>query len=177
MANESARRLRKRMTPQEVKLWMHLRELKGLGHHFRRQSPIPPYIVDFECRRARLIVEVDGGQHAASQQRSDAARDRFLTSSGYRVLRFWNHQIDRELEGVVTTILAVLDKPRPTWLAPNKVRREPPSPRGEGLRASRSTVPLDDGTRDALREGLAQAERGEFVSDDVVAKSDKRHGI
>jgi len=51
------------MTPQEVKLWVRLRQLRELGFHFCRQSPIPPYIVDFECRRWRLIVEVDGGQH------------------------------------------------------------------------------------------------------------------
>src|SRR5207248_10018111 len=56
MANEIARKLRKTMTPQEVKLWVKLRELRALGHHFRRQSPMLNYIVDFECRRSRVIV-------------------------------------------------------------------------------------------------------------------------
>ena len=63
MANENARALRKRLTPQEVKLWLRLRELKALGFHFRRQAPIGRYIVDFVSFRSRLIVEADGGQH------------------------------------------------------------------------------------------------------------------
>jgi very-short-patch-repair endonuclease len=131
MANETARSLRKKMTRQEVKLWVHMRELKKLGHHFRRQAPIPPYIVDFECRRSKLVVEVDGSQHAASKfLRRDVARDRYLEDRGYRVLRFWNNQIDRELEGVMTAILDALEPPHPTRLAPK--RREPPSPQGEG---------------------------------------------
>jgi len=58
MANERARELSKTMTRQEVKLWVRLRELRALGFHFRRQSPITRYIVDFECRRTRLVVEI-----------------------------------------------------------------------------------------------------------------------
>jgi very-short-patch-repair endonuclease len=131
MANENARSLRKTMTRQEVKLWQNLRQLRELGHHFRRQSPIMPYIVDFECRRSKLVVELDGSQHASSTLlHRDAARDRHLQDRGYRVLRFWNNQIDRELEGVMTTILQALEPLRPTRLAPKW--REPPSPHGEG---------------------------------------------
>ena len=63
MANEKARALRKRLTPQEVKLWVKLRELKTFGFHFRRQVPIGPYIVDFATLSARVVVEIDGGQH------------------------------------------------------------------------------------------------------------------
>jgi very-short-patch-repair endonuclease len=59
MANEIARKLRKSMTRQEVKLWVKLRELRAIGHHFRRQSPLANYIVDFECRQSRLVIEVD----------------------------------------------------------------------------------------------------------------------
>jgi very-short-patch-repair endonuclease len=131
MASETAWSLRKKMTRQEVKLWVHLRDLKRLGHHFRRQSPIPPYIVDFECRRSKLIIEIDGGQHSfAKEARRDAARDQNLQRAGYRVLRFWNNQVDREFDGVMETILDALDKhPR---LAPRQARREPPSPKGEG---------------------------------------------
>ena len=133
MASETARSLRKRMTRQEVKLWMHLRELRRLGYHFRRQSPLSPYVVDFECRRARLIVEVDGGQHSiVTHLRRDAVRDRHLQNSGYRVLRFWNNQVDRELEGIMTIIPEALEERHPTRLTPDKVRREPPSPDGEG---------------------------------------------
>jgi very-short-patch-repair endonuclease len=118
------------MTRQEVKLWVHLRELRRLGHHFRRQSPIPPYIVDFECRRSKLIIEVDGGQHALDNDvQSDAVRDRNLQNAGYRVLRFWNNQVDHEFDGVMEAILNALAE-HPTRLAP--FRGEPPSPKGEG---------------------------------------------
>jgi very-short-patch-repair endonuclease len=65
--NEIARALRKRLTPQEVKLWVRLRELKRLAHHFRRQAPVGPYVVDFICFRAQLVVEADGGQHGMSE--------------------------------------------------------------------------------------------------------------
>jgi very-short-patch-repair endonuclease len=110
MANERARHLRKRLTPQEVKLWVRLRELRALGFHFRRQSPLGSYIVDFECRKARLVVEVDGGQHNLdSGLRADAKRDTDLQHDGYRVLRFWNHDVDRNLDGVVSKILDVLN--------------------------------------------------------------------
>ena len=129
MASEPARALRKRMTPQEVKLWVRLRELRALGFHFRRQSPILSHVVDFECRRWKLVVEVDGGQHGANEGlRRDSLRDGELQTAGYRVLRFWNNQIDRELEGVLEIILGVLSERIPTRLAPNRVRREPPSP-------------------------------------------------
>ena len=132
MAYQAARFLRKKMTRQEVKLWVHLRGLKRHGHHFRRQSPIPPYIVDFECRRSKLVVEIDGGQHSfAKEARLDATRDQNLERAGYRVLRFWNNQVDREFYGVMETILKVLDK-HPTRLAPRQTRREPPSPEKEG---------------------------------------------
>ncbi|HEX5931885.1 MAG TPA: DUF559 domain-containing protein [Methyloceanibacter sp.] len=119
------------MTPQEVRLWVRLRSLRVLGHHFRRQSPITPYVVDFECRRSRLIIEVDGGQHACDgDQRRDVARDHHLQKSGYQVLRFWNNQIDREIDGVLEMILLALEPPPPHPASPK--RRKPPSPRGEG---------------------------------------------
>jgi very-short-patch-repair endonuclease len=116
------------MTSQEVKLWVKLRQLRELGFHFRRQSPVLTYIADFECRREELIVEVDGGQHGFDANiENDGERDRILEGAGYRVLRFWNSQIDRELEGVIETILAALAKRSP----PGSLR-SPPSPRGEG---------------------------------------------
>ena len=131
MADERARILRKTMTPQEVKLWVQLRALRALGYHFRKQSPVPPYVVDFECRRSRLIVEVDGGQHASGRSlRHDKARDRFLQDTGYRVVRFWNNQIDREMDGVLQALLDALSAgPHPTRRAPWGT---PPSPEGEG---------------------------------------------
>jgi very-short-patch-repair endonuclease len=93
------------MTEAEHRLWRHLR-LRSLGAHFRRQVPIGAYIVDFACLRRRLIVEVDGGQHL--QSREDEMRDDWLRGQGYRILRFWNHEIIENVEGVLETILAEL---------------------------------------------------------------------
>src|SRR5437660_2879790 len=102
MANDIARKLRKSMTRQEVKLWVKLRGLRAIGHHFRHQSSIATYIVDFECRRARLVIEVDGHQQGSDDyRRRDDLRDETLRGLGYRVLRFGNHEVDREFEGVL----------------------------------------------------------------------------
>jgi very-short-patch-repair endonuclease len=109
LANENARALRKRLTSQEVKLWVKLRELKGLGFHFRRQSPIGRHIVDFVSFRSRLVIEADGGQHGMPEGvQADQARDAFLQSQGFRVLRFWNCEIDDNLAGVMESILSSL---------------------------------------------------------------------
>jgi very-short-patch-repair endonuclease len=114
LANENARALRKRLTPQEVKLWVKLRELKLLGFHFRRQAPIGRYIVDFASFRSRLVIEADGGQHGVpADARSDQVRDAFLQSQGFRVLRFWNSDIDANLAGVIDSILSALRDPPP----------------------------------------------------------------
>jgi very-short-patch-repair endonuclease len=115
LANEKARALRKRLTSQEVKLWVKLRELKALGFHFRRQAPIGRYIVDFASLSARMVVEVDGGQHGMEAGiRSDRERDAFLRSRGFSVLRFWNSDVDHNLDGVMETILSALNTPTPT---------------------------------------------------------------
>src|SRR5215472_7005076 len=109
MANDLARDLRKTMTRQEVKLWVRLRELRSLGFHFRRQSPLAGYIIDFECRRARVVVEVDGNQHGFNEHRlRDQARDLSLNALGYRVLRFANQDVDRNMDGVLETIHTAL---------------------------------------------------------------------
>jgi very-short-patch-repair endonuclease len=113
MANTIARMLRKRMTRPEVILWGRLRGMREQGFHFRRQSPIANYIVDFECRRRRLIVEIDGMQHGFDGHRErDAARDRMLNELGYRVLRFGNPEIDQNMEGVLeaTRLTLVADR-------------------------------------------------------------------
>ena len=109
VANENARALRKRLTPQEVKLWVKPRELKPLGFHFRRQAPIGPYIVDFVSFRSQLVIEADGGQHGTHEgTQSDQVRDAFLQSHGFRILRFWNSDIDANLAGVMESILSAL---------------------------------------------------------------------
>ncbi|MBQ8103539.1 MAG: endonuclease domain-containing protein [Afipia sp.] len=115
MANETARQLRKRLTPQEVRLWAKLRVLKQLGFHFRRQVPIGAYIVDFACFNERIAIEVDGGQHGfVKNAERDRDRDAFLASQGFRILRFWNSDIDQNLDGVMERILTALQTPTPT---------------------------------------------------------------
>jgi len=105
MANEIARNLRKRMTRQEVKLWVHLRGWRERGFHFRRQAPRDGFILDFVCLKQRLIIEVDGGQHNFhAHARRDAQRDHHFTQQGFKVLRFWNNDIDQNLEGVLMMI-------------------------------------------------------------------------
>ncbi len=107
MANAQARALRKAMTPQEVKLWARLRQLRPQGLHFRRQAPLEGYILDFVCFKHRLIVEVDGSQHGEDKGLAhDARRDAFFAARGFRTLRFWNHGIDADLPAVVETIFA-----------------------------------------------------------------------
>ena len=112
MANAFARQLRKNLTPREAKLWVKLRALKPLGFHFRRQVPIRHIIVDFASFRDKLVIEVDGGQHNFDEAaRRDELRDAFLLGEGFRVLRFWNHEVDRELDGVMDVIVGALGGP------------------------------------------------------------------
>jgi very-short-patch-repair endonuclease len=110
MANEFARALRKRMTPEETKLWAHLREWrKTRRYHFRRQVPLGGYIVDFACLTRRLVLEIDAAQHTTPGHRArDAVRDATLSAMGFRVLRFDNGEMRENFEGVVETVLAVL---------------------------------------------------------------------
>ena len=115
------------MTRPEVKLWVRLRELRALGLHFRRQSPVSGFIVDFECRRARLVVEIDGGQHAAEAHVArDFLRDERLKLAGYLVLRFWNHEVDRELEAVLDTIVRATNRSPTRPLPPSRGSGHPP---------------------------------------------------
>ncbi|MDH2382179.1 endonuclease domain-containing protein [Bradyrhizobium sp. CER78] len=114
-ANESnikrARDLRSASTDAEGTLWYRLRARRLNGYKFVRQEPIGPYTVDFICREHRLVIEVDGGQHADSQ--NDALRDKWLVDHKYRVLRFWNNEISGNLAGVLETILTALAEAPP----------------------------------------------------------------
>jgi very-short-patch-repair endonuclease len=103
---ERARRLRSDATDAERALWRRLRSRSLDGHKFVRQEPVGPYTVDFICREARLVIEVDGGQHA--DNRHDVVRDQWLTSHNYRVLRFWNNDVLGNVAGVLETIATAL---------------------------------------------------------------------
>ncbi|HEY0300299.1 MAG TPA: DUF559 domain-containing protein [Rhizomicrobium sp.] len=97
-----ARTFRRAMTKHEVKLWVQLRDGQLGGLSFRRQHPVGPYYLDFYCARKKLAVELDGGQHATAEaQEYDAARTRYLSRKGIRVLRFWNADLDGDGLGAV----------------------------------------------------------------------------
>jgi very-short-patch-repair endonuclease len=106
-----ARRLRAEPTDAECLLWWALRDRQCHGHRFRRQHPIGPYIADFVCIEAMLVIEVDGGQHA--DRDSDKVRDAYLRGHGWRVLRFWNHEVLGNRDGVLAVIVAELEQPPP----------------------------------------------------------------
>ena len=104
---ERARRLRKDMTRAESLLWRALRGHRLAGWHIRRQAPCGPYIADFLCVKARLVIEVDGATHSRPYEvRRDARRDAWFAANGYRVLRLLNADIYENFEGAIETILA-----------------------------------------------------------------------
>lgn len=105
---QKARELRKALTPAERKLWAVLRGDK-LGANFRRQHAIGPYIADFCCIKGKLIIELDGSQHL-EQAEYDDERTKFLEAQGYRVIRFWNSEVMKDLDGVIQAILLELEK-------------------------------------------------------------------
>jgi very-short-patch-repair endonuclease len=98
-----ARKLRKRSTLTECHLWRHIKNRQIDGFKFRRQQPMGRYIVDFINFEKKLIIEVDGGQHAVNAS-YDKERDRWLRSEGYEILRFWDNEVFDNLEGVLTRI-------------------------------------------------------------------------
>lgn len=109
LIRERARELRRAQTANEMLLWRQLRNRRFAGEKFRRQHPIEPYIVDFVCLSRRLIVELDGGQHAERRNAYDLKRDDYLRSRGFRILRFWNNEVFDNLEGVLDRIQRELE--------------------------------------------------------------------
>jgi very-short-patch-repair endonuclease len=103
-----SRELRQNATEAERKLWGALRSRQVRGVRFNRQFPVGQFICDFASREKRLVVELDGGAHALTQQ-YDARRTQFLESEGYQVIRFWNNEVMDNLEGVITRIEEMLD--------------------------------------------------------------------
>jgi len=135
---DRARELRRDMTDAERRLWRCLRLRQLDGFRFRRQVPVGPYIADFACLEASLLVEVDGGQHDGSE--GDPVRDAFLRRHGFRVLRFWNNEVLADPEGVCEVILHRLAEGPPPRPSPaggggsEKQRLPAPSPAcGGGL--------------------------------------------
>lgn len=105
-----SRNLRKNMTTQEIKLWQKIRKRQFYGFKFLRQYTFDKYIVDFICREKKIIIEIDGGQHNEFQNSEyDKSRTIFLNSLGYTVIRFWNNEIDENIEGVWDRIKEVFE--------------------------------------------------------------------
>ena len=104
----NVRRLRSEQTDAESVLWRHLRNRQLLGFKFRRQHAITPYVVDFYCHEASLVIELDGGHHA-KMMNQDMVRKNYLESKGLLVLRFWNNEVLQETEAVLQKILQILE--------------------------------------------------------------------
>ena len=127
-----------------MRLWYLLRRKQIKGWHFRRQHPIPPYVVDFACLAAKLVVEADGGQH--DPKGADRQRDALIRARGWRILRFWNDEIMQNPEHVIERILAAL-----TPSLPSPAARE----RGAHVESSADS-PLS-------RDGGGELERGVWL--------------
>jgi lysyl-tRNA synthetase class 2 len=121
---EPARRLRRNQTDAERVLWFRLRDRRLAGLKFKRQVPIDRFVVDFLCADAKLIVELDGGQHDQDRER-DANRTRVLEAMGYLVLRYWNHDVMRNTDGVLQDLLNTIDR------QPSAPPHPTPLPKGE----------------------------------------------
>jgi tRNA(adenine34) deaminase len=149
-----ARKLRNASTDAERRLWYRLRQHDGFK--FRRQFAIGPYIVDFACPAARLVIEVDGGQHLECA--ADAVRDGWLGAEGWRVLRFWNNEVLGETGGVMEKVLEALNAPSP----------QPSPTRGEGERPGDARW-----MREALRLARRAQQLGEVPVGAVLVRGDE----
>jgi very-short-patch-repair endonuclease len=142
---KTARKLRRDGTDTENKLWLAPRNRQMNGLKFKRQVPFGPYIADFLCAEAKLIVEADGGQHWGREE-ADRVRTRYFESKGYRVLRFWNNDVLQNLQGVLEAIAAKVGTESPLT----------PAPRGEGARGALiADVPSPLGEKGRMRGSLA----------------------
>ena len=124
------------MTPQEIRLWVQLRQLRAESFHFRRQAPLLGFHLDFVCFKERLIVEVDGSQHGEDLQADhDATRDAILGRAGFRTLRLWHSDVDANLDGVVQAIRLALSTASDFPTRPSLRDGHPPHEgEGEGWR-------------------------------------------
>ena len=132
-----ARQLRNNATDAERRLWGHLSRRQLGGYKFSRQMPVGPFICDFLCREKGLVVELDGGQHAECS--ADARRTAYLRSQGLSVLRFWNNEVTGNSAGVLTTIIAELER-LPSW--PGRSHPQPlPQAGGETSQPASFPIP------------------------------------
>jgi len=127
-ALDNAKTLRSNQTEAEQRLWFHLRAHRFMGLKFKRQKPMGRYIVDFVCLERRLIIELDGGQHA-EQVTYDQHRDEWLRRQGYTVLRFWNNDVMQQLDSVLEQIRCTVT------LSPTPLPQA-----GEGLAGSQGEI-------------------------------------
>ncbi|WP_294250650.1 endonuclease domain-containing protein [uncultured Sphingomonas sp.] len=160
-----ARHMRNNPTDAELALWQALSARKVGGVRFNRQVKVPPYVCDFVARSLKLVVEVDGGQHAVNAA-EDARRTRYLEAKGYRVVRFWNNDVLGNLGGVVAEIervIATMAQARPSRQpvpsdavpSPNPSRKREGS---DGAEASQPAHPFR--LREGSGEGLSKRPRG-----------------
>lgn len=131
-AIEFARKLRHEQTDAESLLWYLLRDRRLGGYKFRRQHPMPPYTLDFFCRDAAMVIELDGGQHADPER--DRRRDEWLAERGLRVLRFWNHDVLQDTESVLMAIWNALHEPVGPHPRPLSQRERGEGPMRTGIR-------------------------------------------
>ena len=103
-----AKELHRNMTPAEVRLWARLRAHRLEGIHFRNQHAIGNYVVDFCAPRKKLIIELDGSQHL-DQEAYDEERTKYLESLGYKLLRFWNHDVRNDIDSVIRAIMQAME--------------------------------------------------------------------
>jgi very-short-patch-repair endonuclease len=138
-----AQNMRQNLTPWELSLWLRRKGKQLGGYKFRRQQPVDRYIVDFINMEKKLIIELDGSQHLDSED--DKRRDAYLVKEGYRVLRFWNNEVNANIEGVLTAILSALESYPP----PNRADRAEQNP---NVGASRNLAPPQGGSYRARGE-------------------------
>jgi very-short-patch-repair endonuclease len=146
-SQRNAKRLRANTTAAEDLLWRKLRRFPMTGSHFRHQAPIGPYVADFACMAARLIIEVDGSQHGDDgNRRRDDTRTRWLEAKGYRVLRIWNNDLTSNMDAVLEAIYAAVygsSSAEPVHLRHERRKRgATPSPLAPPGRAPRAGPPL-----------------------------------
>ncbi|MEW6187321.1 MAG: DUF559 domain-containing protein [Thermodesulfobacteriota bacterium] len=156
---EFARSLRKEQTDAEARLWALLRDRRLANKKFRRQHPISPYIVDFYCHEAGLVIEVDGGQHAEDRRRDDK-RTAFLKSKGLRIIRFWNNEILQEMEPVLETIWKEIHYPSPLV----------PLPEGEG-KVWNQAFTMGEGTNPHIEFEIFEPENEKEVPGGTVTRA------